>query len=248
MEIIYSGICDVGLKRRVNQDAILMLYNREKEIGLFVVADGMGGHTEGELASHTITEELKRWGDTVSPAYYGKSFNRMMEALRIKLAEISSDIFHKFNQNQVCGSTCVLLFIYQNNYGVLNVGDSRIYKKKGLRAQSIMTDDVWENQSRVRDHLSEIQIAAHPNYGKLLQAVGTKQRLNVSMKTDYLKRGDTFLLCSDGLYKYSSTVDIEKSLKWMTETNIKKKSERLIAKVYENGAGDNVSVVLVKCL
>lgn len=151
MEINYTGICDVGLKRKINQDSLLMAAHREQGMYLFAVADGMGGHADGELASRALTEGLAAWADDFRPELFGGDFRSMTASLQNRLQAINRKIYTEYNKAQVCGSTCVVLFIYGGVYGVLSAGDSRIYLCRGFKTASLMTDDVWENQRAVRE-------------------------------------------------------------------------------------------------
>lgn len=248
MKLIYSGICDIGLKREENQDSICMYSGKNNEMSLFVVADGMGGHAEGEIASRTITDRLMEWSHRFVPDVFDGKFSKMMKSLENKIEEISREIYHNFNQTQICGSTCVLLFIYKEHYGIINIGDSRIYKKERWKIKSIMKDDVWENRADIKESMSQRDITNHVNYGKLLQAVGTKENILLSCKTDLLKSGDCFLLCSDGLYKFCTEKEMYRILKGVSESNIDESVKRILAKCYEAGAKDNISIIVVKCV
>ena len=170
MKLIYCGICDIGLKREKNQDSVFMC--SKEEMSLFVVADGMGGYANGEKASQAITDELKSWAEKFAPDMFDHNFSKMMISLRNKIEEINNRIYQELNLKQICGSTCILLFIYKDCYGIINVGDSRIYKKEGWKIRSVMKDDVWENRIDVKERFSNKEIMNHENYGKLLQAVG----------------------------------------------------------------------------
>ena len=247
-KIIYRGISDIGLKRNANQDGILMYSKSEYEISLFAVADGMGGHSHGELASREIIIGLKNWISSIQPQFFQYNFSKLMRLLEDKLLEINRKIFHEYNQDKVCGSTCVILLIYGENYGVINVGDSRIFHKRGFKVKSLMEDDVWENQRKIKSSLSKTKIRNHPNYGKLIQSVGTRKDVYLSVKTNRLREGEAFMLCSDGLYKYCPTRVYKKVLKKVSIKNLEDSISILMKKVYEAGAGDNISLILVKCI
>lgn len=208
----------------------------------------MGGYATGELASQTITKMLSQWIERFSIELYDGNFSKMMESLENRLEEINREIFFNYNQNQICGSTCILLFIYKEYYGIINIGDSRIYKKEGWKIRSIMKDDVWENSPDVQTQLSKKEIKNHYNYGKLLQAVGTKENLILTSKTDVLKSGDTFLLCSDGLYKMCPERILARNLRFVSEKNIEDSVKKMLEEAYKAGAGDNVSIIVVKCI
>ena len=248
MRIVYSGICDIGLKRENNQDSIFIYSGKDKGVSLFVVADGMGGYSSGELASQMITNKLSQWVKHFTIELYDGNFLKMIESLEHKLEEINREIFFRYNQEQICGSTCILLLIYKEYYGIINIGDSRIYKKEGWKIKSLMKDDVWEKSPDIQEKFSKREIINHLNYGKLLQAVGTKEKLVITSKTDVLKEGDTFLLCSDGLYKMCSERTLSRIIRGVSESNMEECVDKLLKECYKAGAGDNVSIIVVKCV
>ena len=109
MEILYDGITDSGLKRNINQDAIGMFCYGE--VGLYFVADGMGGHANGEAASGMIRDGMSRWWEEQKNSWNPGRFEDYMELLRQELLEINREIWEKYNQGQVCGSTVMILFL-----------------------------------------------------------------------------------------------------------------------------------------
>ena len=248
MKIVYRGFCDVGLKRDTNQDSILTFANPQNEMYLFVVADGMGGHMHGEKASGAITRSLSDWCETFSPDNYNFDFQKIVVALQNRLQEVNGEIFRELNQTQVCGSTCVILLIYGDCYATLSVGDSRIYQARGFRYRQITEDDVWENQRKVKESLTKKEILNHPDFGKLVLAVGVDETVPISRETDMLKKGDAFLLCSDGLYKFCKESTMKKAMKTVSEKNINTLIDKMATEVYLQGAKDNISIILVKCM
>jgi len=239
--IEYGSVCEIGSIRDVNQDSIATFSNRNT--GLFVVADGMGGHQDGEKASQHIVERLTAWWRDFSEENYGKDFRKMIDSLQNTLDSANKAIFEAYGQNGVCGSTVVILFIYKNAYGMLNVGDSRGFICQGRKVKQLTYDDVWENQPGIT--LEEKNDRNHPNRGKLISAVGTKPNIICHLTTDELKKGTKFLICSDGLYRFCSEKDMFKYLKKAKSTTVMAMSEKLKHIVYKNGAKDNLSIILV---
>lgn len=246
MAVIFSQKCDVGLVREINQDSVLCCSDSAKDIHLFVVADGMGGHTDGEKASNAITDGLKNWWNNFHPEDCDSDFRRIINAVQNCISVINSHIYEEYNKNTVCGSTCVVLLLYQGNYAVINAGDSHIYRKRGFRTEALMIDDTWENQVGIREAFSQAQLENHPNFGKLVNAIGTSADIKLSLKADVLEKKDTFLLCSDGLYKFCSEKKIKKIMSKFSSGNADACIDTLYSEVCNNGAGDNVSIIMVK--
>lgn len=225
-----------------------MVYRDETcDFALFIVADGMGGHQDGEKASRAITTSLKAWLSQTDISEFSCSAAAMLKALRDRLIEINDYIWETWSQQQVCGSTCALLFIMGSAYGVFSVGDSRIYLSRGIQCIPITKDDVWENQKHVMEKYRKKELVRHPDYGKLIHAVGSEKPLAYSMKTEALRSGDVFVLCSDGVHKMCGLSYLKRKIRSCHWRNPDAVKEDIVRKVFHNGAKDNVSLILVKC-
>jgi len=245
MRVEYCGICDKGKKREINQDAIFM--GVQDNIGLFAVADGMGGHLHGEAASGTITAELGRWWERFSQSGYGQSFASVVFELKQQLELANRAIYEQYQKSGICGSTVAVLFVYGQNYCIFSSGDSRIYYMNTFKWKQLTIDDVWENQPEIMGSYTLEQMRRHVNYGRLIHAIGISDDTVVNGKTDMLKDKDSFLLCSDGLYKACGIRDIKRILKkFRNGENGEELLRQALQKVYENGAADNISMVLVR--
>lgn len=238
----YRGICDIGLERTMNQDAIFMA--ADGDIGLFCVADGMGGHSHGERASREIVDTLALWWKEFQESAYDYDFSRMMYSLN-QVVEKANRAIHRMTEGrQISGSTVVVLFICQERYGILSAGDSRIYLCDWARVRQLTVDEVWENQ--VNLNLNSRVKKQHPNRGKLVNAIGIAEDVRITSSTDQSRGGMTFMLCSDGLYKMCSDRFIARTLKECRRGALDVIVSKLLRKVYEGGAKDNISIVLVR--
>jgi protein phosphatase len=246
MKLDVSSICDTGKERATNQDAILTFQDEAHDFALFLVADGMGGCADGEKASSTIVSGMQDWLNQLNLKRFSGSAAEMLCAVRDRLLQINDYIWAKWNQNQVCGSTCSLLFFFGETYGVFSVGDSRIYRCRGLRCRPITRDDVWENQREIIERYHGQDISLHPDYGKLVHAVGSEKPLGYSMFTDALRPGDVFALCSDGVYKMCRPSYLKQKFLSCHWADLDKVQNNIISTVYRNGAADNVSLILVR--
>ena len=253
MRLVFLGKSDIGQKREVNQDMIGM-YQKD-DAGLFVVADGMGGHTNGEKASQMVVAQLADWWDSFSPKIYEYEFRKMLSAVEQVIEYANKRIYEEYNRNGICGTTVVVLFIYQNRYGIIYAGDSRCYLRhchKGLFSQGgkweqITTDEVWENRSDLSR--KERKMKNHPNRGKLVNAVGIGKEIQCRVITDTVLPDALFLLCTDGLYKYCADKRLRDCIrKSKNRKDLEQSVDKLIEEVYRNGADDNISLIIVKCL
>lgn len=244
MRMEFAGKSDIGLKREINQDAICAF--QKDGAGLFAVADGMGGHRDGEKASRKVIEVLSDWWNLFSPVLYKFDFRKMMSSIGQAIEYANKRIYGEWGREGICGTTVTVLFLYGNFYGVLYAGDSRCYLGYGKRWEQITVDEVWENQPGLSEQ--DRRMKNHPNRGMLSNAVGVRENIQYRVITDYALSGAVFVLCTDGLYKFCPDKVIRNyARQGKGGKEIKKAVEELMARVYGNGAGDNVSIVIVKC-
>jgi len=243
--IIYRVVSEVGNCRNINQDAVLA-YAREKS-GIFVVADGMGGHSDGEYASNEIIKACRRFWNNYDGDFEQENFTVLLDEIERMLKEVNRAIFRERNNAQVCGSTVIVLLLVNGYYAVLSVGDSRIYTCAKRKCTQLTVDDIWDNLSSTRELYSEKEIVEHKNRGKLVHAVGISEEMNVYVQTGHLHKKQAFLLCSDGLYKCCEEQRIQELLKKVKSAEtMETVLQEYRNKVYLNGARDNFSVILVR--
>lgn len=239
------SLSENGLCRQNNQDAILAVHT--DNAGLFVVADGMGGHFKGELASQRVVSSLEAWWKGIQYCVLSLPFLDVVADLEKKVREINKDIFQMYKViGENGGTTLCLLFIHHNAYAVLNVGDSRLYRCQGKKCMQMTMDDIWENQPQIRQSAKKDELVKNASCGKLVKAFGTQCHLQMSVITGLIEKRTCFLLCSDGIYKY---IENRKLLSLLKKIQTKKDSSAVVEKmrkrVYRNGAGDNLSLIIV---
>ncbi len=238
----YAMVCEIGKVRKINQDAAFSASCNET--GLFVVADGMGGHSQGEKASQLIVRNMERWWETFHPQKYGNHFMQMMYGLRQEAERANQEIYENYNKNAVCGSTMVLLFLWKDAYGMIFAGDSRIYLYHKHKLRQLTVDEVWENQPDLTQWERERHWERY--HGRLYNAVGIQKELRCSVVANERKAGMVFLLCSDGLYQYCPWQQLKKYMKKAGKAEHPEcVAEALRNSVYRSQAKDNFSAILV---
>lgn len=244
-KIIYDTKTDRGLCRNVNQDALWA--SVAGSLGLFVLSDGMGGHSRGELASNAIVAECSAYWQRLTSGQPLPDFVTLTQQVQQVILQANQNIYLQYNQGQVCGATVVVLLVSGDCYAVFWAGDSRIYSLCGRKFEQLTTDDIWDLQPYVVRNFSKEEIAANESSGKLIQAVGTSPELNVHVMSSRLTTGQTFLLCSDGLFKFCDEKWLKKGMKAIrTKEAAQASLDTYFQKVFEKGAGDNVSAILVR--
>lgn len=246
MKLYTSGTTDAGCVRTNNEDYI---YGGRLTTGdyLFVVADGMGGHHAGEVASRRAVTRLV---DLVE----GGVPEPIRDSLGAMFAQINSELFHdnqKAEPEQRMGTTLTALLARGNLAYVAHVGDSRLYRyRNGSAADgqpaplTRITDDDSLVGALVRDGaISEAEARVHPRRSVLNQAIGMREHINPQIRGPVeIQPGDKYLLCSDGLSSVVSDADIREFLDLSSTEHITK---RLVSRARSAGGPDNISVIVV---
>lgn len=251
MKISYAEKSDIGLKPLENQDAVFC--SHEDDRGLFVIADGMGGHDGGAYASSTITGMLECWWNEKAEATIAvNDSENQIDSIRKVIHKANDSIRDSISDNSVCGSTVLTLWIDGKSYALFSCGDSRCYRVRrhfmNTEIECITSDDVWENNPDNITNMTEEEIHRHRNYGKLVRAVGTEKNFACTLRCDELSEDTLFILCSDGLYKYANTYKLNKIFgkAAIRGANLDSCADECIRLAYASGAPDNISVIFVK--
>jgi protein phosphatase len=225
----------VGLKRGRNEDSFIM----RPEAGLWAVADGMGGHGRGDVASRLATDALRRFD--VAPT--GEARLAAVEAAA-RGASGEMRAYAQAEGHAIVGATLVALLIFGGHYACLWCGDSRAYLwRAGVLRQ--LTRDHSETQDLVdRGVLDPEEAKLWPRRGVLTRALGAMEAPELDLVSDRWAPGDKFLLCSDGLTGHCDDADLAAAL---GEGDPQSVCDRLIALTLERGAGDNVTLIVLHC-
>jgi len=224
----------VGMVRTVNEDACVEL----PSLGLWAVADGMGGHEAGDVAAQMIIDALRAVSPPPEWQDYIQEVRRTLLRVNHRLREESARRY----QHRTIGSTVVVLLLRGNQMAVLWVGDSRIYRLRGNHLEQL-TRDHSHVQDLVEQGLLTAQDAQHhPMANVITRAVGSADTLEIDCSSSAVLAGDVFLLCSDGLNKVISDAEIQRVL---SSRNSQKSVRALIHSALLNGANDNVTTAVV---
>lgn len=234
-----AAVCQRGQVRSVNQDAILCLSKGDE--GLYLVADGMGDGYHGERASALIRQAYQEWWVERRATSVPSSFVDALDELQSVLISCSESIARITPPGMICGSTIVLLWSKQESYAILSIGDSRAYSLR-LRWSKVdlfrlTSDDV----ARAEDGWPVKEL------GRLTRYVGGTERHRGALRTGIWASGEIILLCSDGIYKACPESFWGKLLgPALRQKNLEWAVRRLSNQVFQMGAQDNFSLVLVR--
>lgn len=229
------GITNVGKVRKLNEDSLL----DRPEMGLWMVADGMGGHSAGEVASQMITENLKK-------IHEGISLERYIDDVEDRLLKVNEQLLQKSRETtkrNTIGSTVVVFIAYQNYCVYIWAGDSRLYRLRDGNLRQLTTDHSQVELYVEQGLISREEAAVHPHGNMITRAVGATDDLFLDMDIQTMRSGDRYLLCSDGLTKHLVDFEIEDILR--EEENTEDTCNVLIDLTLERGAGDNVTAIVV---
>lgn len=232
--------------REVNQDAIYASARESR--GIFVVADGMGGHADGELASGAIVNGIRNWWDSNDFAKGDAGIEAVAGQCGSLLNNINQEVFTCFSEKGLMGgATVVVLIIWDDKYVILSAGDSRIYRVREKNLEQLTTDDVWENLPEVKYEMGNERVVADARFGKLTEALGSEEQLKISRCGGMLAKRETFLLCSDGVYKYCSQESLEEIICRGRLLRSADRMKEMIRKCAEkSGVDDNYSAIVCK--
>jgi protein phosphatase len=225
----------VGKVREVNEDSLLA----QPEIGLWVVADGMGGHGGGDLASRSVVEAL---GTIEEPA----SATKFLADFEDRIIRVNADLrkLAETRASRVVGTTVVAILIHGAHYACVWCGDSRAYRLRNGALTQLSRD-----HSEVQDLIDRGVLEPHeaknwPRRNVITRALGVANQAALEIGDGRIMDGDRFLLCSDGLTNHVTDAEIAALLE---ADDPQKACARLITLTLQRGASDNVSIIIIAC-
>jgi len=225
---ICAGITDVGRLRATNQDAFVEF----AAVGVWAVADGMGGYRDGDVASRMVCEGLQGLSAE-------GSLDEAVEVLRERMSDVNRRLYEAsirpFNP-VVSGSTVVIFVVRRTACAVLWAGDSRVYRWRHQQLTQLTTDHTWAAELNLQHPDEEADHA-------ITRAVGGEGMLTLDIRRDRVRLGDRYLLCSDGLTRELSDAQIASV---MASEDVQSCAKALIDATLQAGARDNVTVVVVE--
>lgn len=227
---------DVGNERQVNEDSCLELPAR----GLWMVADGMGGHAAGDIASQMLVTKLREVDSHDKLSEFVDDVEDKVFAANLRLHHMSLE----GEDAKVMGTTLAALLAFKSYAICMWVGDSRVYRlREGELLKQVTTDHSEVEEMIAQGVLDKTEALDHPAANVVTRAVGGLKTVYVDLELDELENKDRYLICSDGLFKDLSEEEIEELMGQGTCTDA---CHALIDTVLERECADNVTVVIVE--
>jgi serine/threonine protein phosphatase PrpC len=237
---------DLGRVRENNEDKFEFFQPSTPDVlakkgSFYAVADGMGGHTAGQIASELALK-------TAIKAYYADSSPVIEESLRSALQQANALIYDTSRaivERSGMGTTMTALVIRGEDAFIAQVGDSRCYRLRDGRIEQLTEDHSWVNEQVKRGGLSEEEAELSPFRNVITRSLGNAPNVDVDIFTEELKVGDTFLLCSDGL---TGHVKDDEMADVMKKASPSQAAQDLVELALERGGRDNVTVLILSII
>ncbi len=251
LKLSYYGRTDTGLVRPANEDSLLLL----PEKNLFVICDGMGGHSAGEVASRTAVGAISATFVIDSPELRDDPLLNLEEDLPpqadllVKAIRLANRRIH--NRSEIdtnlegMGTTVVGLCFGEKLVSLAHVGDSRIYVYRGSKLTPLTIDHSWVAEVQAAGNISEETASTLVNKNIITRALGIKESVEVDIRLEEFITGDMFILCSDGLCGYATDDEIQ-SVVADGKKDPKRIVDSLIRMANDRGGSDNVTVICVR--
>jgi len=239
MRLRAAAASDVGRRRRTNEDH----HGHDAALGLFLVADGMGGHSAGQVASalaiDAVLESIRESVGTTTPS----------ERLRAAFTAANRAIFGRAESRadlMGMGTTLVALLVSGGRAALAHVGDSRAYRVRAGGIRLLTDDHSLVGELQRRGEISAAAAREHPHRHVLTRALGVRPGVEADLAELALADGDVFVLCSDGLTQHVRDEEIAKAVQDRAD-DLEGACQGLLALANTRGGEDNATVVLVAC-
>jgi protein phosphatase len=239
---------DIGLTRPSNEDNLIVVMPQNQQLlqskgALFVVSDGLGGHSKGEIASQLAVQ-------TVNESYYQDVEKDIPTALKDALTQANAIIYQAGEEGKTqttgeagMGATCVAAVLHEHTLYAANVGDSRVYVVHDGQLRQITRDHSVVAQMIERGELTAEEARTHEQRNIIYRALGSQAEVEIDLFTEPVAEGDAIILCTDGLSSVVPEEDVQAIVERYPPTE---SVQRLIARANDAGGPDNVTAIVVR--
>lgn len=242
---------DVGQVRDHNEDFV----SSDDQLGLAILADGMGGLNAGEVASsmsvHLLMDELREYiqGNTeIEHELHDNGLPLKARVLERAIEKANSSVFHVSQTQPECegmGTTIIASMFYDNKVSIGHIGDSRVYRFRDNKLEQVTKDHSFVQELIDKGLYTEAEARASAKKNVVTRALGVSPQVEPEVHEHKVKIGDVLLLCSDGLTDLVPDADIEKTFVSLSK-NLAATANQLVELANASGGRDNISVILIR--
>lgn len=238
----FDALSDKGRIRENNEDSYYI--STDESFPLFIVADGIGGHKSGEIASSMTVEIIKANLKTVEKY---EDISALEEDFIKAISLANSEVYKKSNDDselQGMGTTLTLIYFYKNSVLIGHVGDSRTYVVSKDRIQQLTEDDTFVNKLVELGEITPSEAAKHPKRNIITNAIGTDSRIDISLIQYNYSKGEYLLVCTDGLTDMVTNNEILRVVnEYKDPATIKL---QLMERALNAGGKDNITFIIIQ--
>jgi PPM family protein phosphatase len=244
------GFTDTGRVRQNNEDSI----GYDSALGLLVLADGMGGHLGGEVASSltvdSIIQQIQQHLPSITGGQIDSSSGFSLESVCVQEAiEQANDLVYRKSASDPelrgMGTTVVVFLLYDNRFSLAHIGDSRCYRYRGEKLEQITKDHSLLQELIDRGFYTPEEAKTSLNKNLVTKALGIDPTVTPDVQEELAIKNDIYLLCSDGLTDLVEDEYISLTINRFSD-NLEEAAKQLITKANQNGGKDNISVILCR--
>lgn len=240
------GRCEKGICRTSNEDAIFIFNTRYGCLpNLYIVADGMGGHNAGEIASNSAIQFFCEYIHENRMRILNQNYE-YLEVIKSAISYANQKIYNNSRNNDNLsgmGTTFIVASVFNNRLLVENVGDSRLYLIRNNEIIQITIDHTYVMEMLKSGNLTEDELFDHPNKNIITRAVGTQESVEIDTFEVELCANDIVLMCSDGLNNMIKDNELLEIIQ--NQENINISVQTLLDRANEHGGLDNISIILI---
>jgi protein phosphatase len=240
------GRCERGICRNTNEDAIFIFDSQYGCLpNLYILADGMGGHKAGEIASSSAIEFFCEYIHENRVVMLKENYE-YLDIIKKAILFANDKIYNKSKTDEDfegMGTTFVVASILNNKLLVENIGDSRLYIVRDEEIIQITVDHTYVMELLKKGKITETEVFNHPNKNAITRAVGTEEKLDIDTFEIELHKNDIIMMCSDGLTNMLTDTEILDIV--LKSDTIEEAAKMLVDQSNENGGVDNISVILI---
>jgi protein phosphatase len=245
MRLVFSAYSHPGRVRKNNEDYFFVPTESVHVKDLIMVADGMGGHKAGDVASRMVVESILEY--YTEKAHQVTSLEQAKELLMNSIQNANTRIYNQSKAHETyegMGTTLTIAYFYDNRACIGHVGDSRAYLIRDRSVSKITRDHSWVQQLLEEGKITQGEMDNHPQKNIITRALGTKDCVEIDYYEIPLKDNDIILLCTDGLSNY---VDLNQNIDvFYSGGSMEEIIKILVSKALDGGGNDNVTIVMAK--